>query len=413
MPSPPPARILIDGAGIAGSTHAFFLARHPTFHITVVDRSPATQPAGQGIDIDGPALDVVIRMGILDEIRAKTTREVGAALVNELGEKCAVFDVGGVGLTRAIEIMRGDLAGVLFRAADASRNVEFRFQTSVKSLREVDGKVVVELQQKNDQETMVREEEFDIVVGADGVNSRTRHLAMGSPLQLKCLKPVGCFVAFLSIPAQPQDWPFARMCQFPGRRTLTIRPMGERAKYSSVYMARCKDSDTALLEAHAEGDREKAKAAFAELFQGLGWEASRVVEGMLATDNFYSDRLMQVKLERWSKGRVVLLGDAAYAPSPLTGKGTALAILGAFVLAQEMGRNRDDVAKAFEKYEKRLRGYVEKAQQIPLGGCAPYVLNLQTNWGIWLFRKVAGFVAWSGLVSWLPDWKADEFNLEG
>jgi hypothetical protein len=123
---------------------------------------------------------------------------------------------------------------------------------------------------------------------------------------------------------------------------------------------------------------------------------------------------MQVKLGRWSQDRVVLLGDAAYAPSPLTGKGTLLAILGAFVLAQELSREiqADVLSTAFEKYEKRLRKYVGRAQSIPLGGYAPYVLHLETSWGIWLFRTIAGFVSWSGLTKMLPEDKAEGFDLE-
>jgi len=106
------------------------------------------------------------------------------------------------------------------------------------------------------------------------------------------------------------------------------------------------------------------------------------------------------------------VGDAAHAPSPLTGKGTALAILGAYVLGQELLRNRKDVPLAFERYDKRLRKYVEDAQIIPLGGYAPYVLNPQTSLGIWLFRTIAWFVSWSGLSKIIPDIKSAKFELE-
>lgn len=408
----PSSRILICGAGIAGSTLAYWLARHD-FNVVVVERSPAEQTAGQGIDIEGPALEVVKLMGILDDIKQKTTGELGAAVVDEQNRPCGIFDAdGGISLTRSIEIMRGDLAETLYKAANAFANVEYRFQTTVRSIRQLDEKVIVDLENKSDGTTTAEELEFDIVVGADGVRSRTRGLVMGSPEKLNCLKPVGCFIAFFSIPKEDQDWPRARLCQFPGRRSITIRPQGENSKISSVYLGSIGDDNTLLREAHDAGNTQKQKEAFANLFTGLAWETPRIIEQMMRAENYYSEQLMQVKLSRWSQDRMVLVGDAAYAPSPLTGQGTVLAILGAYVLAQELSRHGDDESVAFGKYEERLRSYVESAQNIPLGGYAPYVLNPQTSWGIWLFRTIAGFVSWTKLAKMLPDSKPAKFDLE-
>lgn len=181
---------------------------------------------------------------------------------------------------------------------------------------------------------------------------------------------------------------------------------------SSVYLSHFHDDDPSLCRANDAGDRQMQKEAFAKLFTGLGWEIPRAIEQMMKAKNFYFDQLMQVKLPKWSQNRVVLLGDAAYAPSPITGQGTLLAILGAYVLAQELSRNREDESAAFEKYEKRLRSYVENAQCIPLGGYAPYMLNPQTSWGIWLFRTITSFVSWTKLAKILPDPKAATFDLE-
>ncbi|KAL9104879.1 MAG: hypothetical protein Q9163_000196 [Psora crenata] len=124
-----------------------------------------------------------------------------------------------------------------------------------------------------------------------------------------------------------------------------------------------------------------------------------------------------VKLQNWSQHRVVLLGDAAWAPSPFTGQGIQLAIIGAWILAQELSRNRGPVA--LENYEKRLCSYVEKGQSIPLGGYAPYIFNPQTAWGIWLLRAIFRLVSWMvRVVSWtklarmLPDQQHDDFDLD-
>lgn len=186
---------------------------------------------------------------------------------------------------------------------------------------------------------------------------------------------------------------------------------------TSVYLIHAHDDVLTLRRANAAGDRLKQKEEFAELYSGLGWETPRVIKQMMRAENFYSDELVQVKLQKWSQHRVVLLGDAAWAPSPFTGEGNQLAIIGAWVLAQEMSRNRSLVA--FEMYEKRLRSYVEDAQSIPLGGYAPRIFIPQTAWGIWLLRTILLFVSWTiRVISWtnlariLPDQKHNDFDLE-
>ena len=408
-------RVLISGAGVAGSILAFWLARHD-FQVVVVERSKAEQKAGQGLEIEEPALKVVKAMGILDKLIEKKTGEIGFDLLDERGRSHGIFEVGGPSLTGALEIMRGDLTEVLYKAADESANVTFRFETTIQSLRQAQDKVIVELENRNNR--TAETEEFDFVVGADGAKSRTRQLVMGSPEELDCFKPVGAFNAYFSIPKEDHDWPYSKLCHFPGRRILWMRPVGKESKTTSVYLIYLHDDVPALRRANAAGDRLKQKEAFAELYSGLGWETPRVIEQMMKAENFYSDELMQVKLQKWSQNRVVLLGDAAWAPTPFTGQGNQLAIIGAWVLAQEMSRNRTPVA--FETYEKRLRPYVEQSQNIPLGGYAPYMLCPQTAWGIWLLRTifylgswVVRFMSWTKLGRMFPDPKAqDDFDLE-
>lgn len=409
----PSERILICGAGVAGSILAFWLAKHD-FQVVVVERSKAEQKAGQGIEIEEPALKVVKLMGILDQLNEKRTGEMGCDLVDQQSRSWGFFEVGGISPTGALEIMRGDLTETLYKSADESPNVTYQFETAIQSLRQTQDKVIVDLENRNSKTTKV--EEFDLVVGADGARSRTRQLVMGSPEKLGCFKSIGAFVAYFSIPKEDQDWPYSKLCHFPGRRIVWMRPVGKEAKVTSVYLIHAKDNVPALRRANAAGDRLKQKEAFAELYSGLGWETPRVIEQMMKAENFYSDELAQVKLPKWSQHRVVLLGDAAWAPTPFTGQGNQLAIIGAWVLAQELSRNRNPLA--FKMYEKRLRSYVENAQSIPLRGYAPYIFNPQTTCGIWLLRAVVLLVSWIlRFISWtnlatLPDRPRDDFDFE-
>jgi len=410
----PSERILICGAGVAGSIVAYWLAKHD-FQVVVVERSKTEQKAGQGIEIEEPALKIVKAMGILDELNEKKTGEMGFNLVDAHARSCGILEVGGISPTGALELMRGDLTEILYKSADASANVTYKFETTLRSLRQTQDKVIVNLENRNDK--TIETEEFDLIVGADGVRSRTRLLVMGSPEELKCFKPVNAFVAYFSIPKEDQDWPYSRLCHFINRRIMWMRPVGKESKMTSVYLIYVGNDVHNLRRANAAADRLKQKEAFAELYSGLGWESPRVIEQMMKAENFYSDELVQVKLQKWSQNRVVLLGDAAWAPSPFTGEGNQLAIMGAWVLAQELSRNRDMVA--FEMYEKRLRSYVENAQSIPLGGYAPYIFNPQTSWGIWLLRTVfrlaswtVNFVSWTKLSKMLPDQQHPNFDLE-
>lgn len=411
----PQQRVLVVGAGIAGSTLAYFLARSG-FRVVVAERSKSDQSAGQGIEIEEPALQVVKRMsGVLEQIKARRTGEMGFALVDDRGRMQAKFGEGFASPTGNLEIMRGDLTGILYKAADSLDGVEYRFETTIKALKQIGSAVAAELELKTDRSVCT--EEFDFVIGADGVKSRTRALAMGPPEKLNCYKPIGSYTAYFSIKSQPHDWPLSRLCHFPGRRVIWIRPVGEHSPTTSVYLVHLSKYHPALHAANISGDRKLQKEAFADVFKGLGWEAPRVIDEMLKTDNFYSDELEQVRLERWSQDRVALVGDSAWAPTPMTGQGTQLALIGAWVLAQEMAR--DPTASAFQTYEKRLRPFVEKCQQIPLNGRAPRLLVPETSWGIaivrntmWLLSKVTAAIAWVGLEKYFPDQDTAIFDLQ-
>lgn len=165
-------------------------------------------------------------MGILDRLNEKRTGELGFNLVDQRSRLYGIFEVGGSSLTGTLEIMRGDLTEVLYKSADESASVTFQCETTIQSLTQTRDKVLVDLENRKNGTTRV--EEFDIVVGADGVKSRTRQLVMGSPEKLNCLKPVGAFVAYFSIPKEDQDWPYSRQCHSKNRRIVWIRPIEKR-----------------------------------------------------------------------------------------------------------------------------------------------------------------------------------------
>ncbi|KAL8640587.1 MAG: hypothetical protein Q9226_008731 [Calogaya cf. arnoldii] len=386
-------RVIISGAGIAGTVLAYWLGKNG-FHVVVVERSSSSTQSGQIIDVEGPAQEIVTRMGLMEDIKSKVTHEAGIRFLDDSGRQIALFPVGTTGVSNEIEIMRPALAGVLLDAADSFPNVVFRNGCTIQSVQQTPSEVIVDIHNKAKDTTS--QEHFDMLVASDGLRSPTRDLILPISERESCLKSIKVFAAFFSIPAEPQDRPYANLYQAPDRRSVFTKPLTEHE--TSAYLTYCK-YDQKLHDARESRDVELQKKAVAGIFQGLGWETDRLLNGMMKTKNFYFEEISQVKLNKWSQGRCVLLGDTAYCPSPLTGQGTNLAILGAYLLASKLVKDGDNPTKAFEEYERDFRPYVNKVQPIPLRGYLPLLVNPDTSWGLWIQRFI---LSW---ISWLQPWK--------
>ncbi|RZA05399.1 MAG: FAD-binding monooxygenase [Proteobacteria bacterium] len=363
-------KILICGASIAGPCLAYWLNR-AGFETHIIERAPKFRDGGQNIDISGPAKQVVELMGLTAAIKESSTREAGLRFVNAKGDTVAEFPQSGDStFTRELEIRRGDLSRIFFDATKAATT--YRFGLAVRTLHPREEGIGVEL-------TDGTKEEYDLVISAEGVGSATRKLLMDEFVKLNYL---GLWMAYFRIPKLPSDDLWARWYNAPGGRVILLRPSSRDAMSAAVdFLSDDAHGDHQPVEAQ----REKVK----KVLSGMGWQAERISAGLSFDDDFYLGPVSQVKASRWSKGRFALVGDAAYGPSPITGKGTSLAILGAYVLAGELAANQDALA-ALKAYEKRLRPYVEKCQQLPPG--VPRVAHPRTKLGIALLNGAAAAV---------------------
>lgn len=399
-------RVLIVGGGIAGPVLAYWLGKHH-YNITILERSKEQTQLGQVIDIEGPSQEIVSRMGILESIRDASTHEKGINFVNEYGDVVGAFPAGqSAGATKEIEIMRPRLAEILFNVSNQFENVEYHYGYTVIALEEKDTCVTAEIQDLTTKE--ISAADFDIVVACDGLRSRTRDLILPPSSREDCIKSLQVYIAFFALPFETQDQPYSRLLNLPGRRSVFIKPINEQI--SSAYLGVAKYDDE-LSEARASRDVKRQKEVVAKRFEGCGWETERLVKGMMETDNFYFEEISQVKVDPWSNGRCVLLGDTAWCPSPLTGQGTNVAVVGAYVLAHSIINHGDDTDEAFRQYEQKMRPYVDKIQTIPLGGQAPKFINPDSSWGIWFQRSFVGVVSKLGLYKYLPDTKVEYENL--
>lgn len=325
--------MLISGAGVAGPLLAYWLGRHG-LRPTIVERAPALRDGGYKVDVRGTAIEVLKRTGVYPAARARDTGMRQVTYVTPTGGKVAALDANLLMGRRGddIEVMRGDLVRIL--AGAAAPVTEFLYGDAIASISP-DGDVVFE---------SGLERRFDVIVGADGLHSATRRLAgLDAPL-----RHLG---AYLSIATVPNDLRLDREEVFwtvPGRMVfLYSTGPDEPAKAGMIFKSPELPRSTVTRE------------LVASKFAGDGWQVPRLLESILGGGDFFVDSLSQVDLPRWSAGRVVLLGDAAFCPSPASGQGTSTALCGAYVLARALARH-DDTAAAFAEYEGTLRPYTER-----------------------------------------------------
>ncbi|MFC6080070.1 FAD-dependent monooxygenase [Sphaerisporangium aureirubrum] len=338
--------ILISGASVAGPALAFWLRRHG-FHPTVVERAPALREGGYKIDIRGAALEVVDRMGLLEEVRRHATDMRVARFVDAQGKQIAAMsaDVFGGREGDDAEIMRGDLARVLH---EATEGVEYLFGDSIASMRDTPEGVHVTFENAPPRT-------FDLVVGADGLHSTVRGLAFGEESQF--VRDLGHHISIFTVPNH-----------LGLDRTEMMHPVP--GKSMGMYATR-RDADAKAMFLFAapplEYDRRDVagqKKLLAELFGGQGWEVPRLLAALEDAPDFYLDSISQVRMDHWSAGRVVLVGDAAYGPSPASGQGTSLALVGAYVLAGCLAEAGGDHVAAFAAYEREMRPFVTANQKL-------------------------------------------------
>ncbi|GGZ30204.1 FAD-dependent monooxygenase [Streptomyces poonensis] len=343
----PRRKILISGAGVAGHALAFWLNRYGCA-VTVVEKAAALRDGGYPVDVRGTALEVVRRTGILPRLRDAHIDLRRLTFLDEDGGEVATVAphavTGGVA-GRDLEVRRGDLTDALHTAV--RDDVEFLFDDSVDTLDQSGHGVDVTFRGGG-------RRTFDMVVGADGLHSRTRTLVFGPEEQFH--RYLGyCFAGFT-----------LRNAFGLSHETVMWNAPGRAA---ALYAVGDNDDVHALLTlAHPEPPfdafrtPEAQRHLVAAVFADAGWEVPGMLTALRDADDLFFDAVGQIRMPRWSSGRVALVGDAAYAPSFLTGQGTNLALVGAYMLAASLA-DRDHAA-GFAAYEHHTRAFVTVNQDL-------------------------------------------------
>ncbi|MFC8174115.1 FAD-dependent monooxygenase [Streptomyces sp. NPDC057242] len=360
--------VLIAGAGIAGPALAHWLKRHG-MQATLVERAPAPREGGQTVDLRGAGRDVARRMGLEHTLRDHATREEGIRFVDAANRTRAAFTsgaFGGQGPIADLEILRADLSRILYEATHP--HTEYLFGDEITQLSDTGKKVDVTFRNGPDRA-------FDLVIAADGARSRTRDLIFGDTTDIR---PVGLTTAYFTIPREPSDGTWARWHNATQGRTATLRPDNRGTTRASLSYLSPPRGDERLAP-------DAQKQLLRRLFAGTGWEIPRILTAMDTADDFFLDSVIQVSMPSWSRGRIAVVGDAAYCASPLSGMGTSLALTGAYVLAGELAHHAHH-GNAFARYEHILRPYITRAQHLPPG--VPRIASPRTRAGIQALNTV-------------------------
>ena len=363
---------VISGGGIAGPALAHQLAARG-WQTTVIERFPQRREEGQNIDVRGAAREVVRRMGIEDDLRAANTGEVGMRLIRDDGSPAASFpknDPGEIdGPTAEVEILRGELSRILIEHTRDS--TDYRFDTQICDLADHGDRVTAAL----DDGTAI---DADLVVIAEGLRSRSRKFVTTVDVN-----DLGMYFAYLTVARRDVDDQWWNWQHATGNRAVHLRPDNLGTTRAILTFV----SDVRGLE---DLDPADQIAILRRTFADVGGAAPRILAELDGDAPLYFDAVGQVRAPNWSKGRIALLGDAAFCNATFGGGGTSLGLIGAYVLAGELSRSGDHRA-ALTGYEESMRPHVDATQQV-----RPSLLrrnNPRTRGGIRALHASARLVA--------------------
>lgn len=339
-------KILISGAGIAGLALAYCLSRKG-YQPVVVEKSSSLRDDGYMLGLVGAGYEAAERIDLLPVLEELQHTPERMVYLNTEGEE--KFSVEGSAIQRlegsqGLNLMRGDIERALYKKA--TNDIDLRFSTTVESIKQQDEIVHVTL---SDGST----EEYDLVVGADGLHSQIRKLTFGREKQF--IHYLGCRVAAYSLDSSlvPDVEPDTTYSLIEPNRNVSLVSTGDN-RLVAFFMYR----------AERERQFDNIETELRDVFGEMSWHVPFLLDGIRDTTDIYFDEVSQVHMSSWSSDHVALLGDAGYAVSLIAGQGASMALAGSYILANELSTTPNDIPSALERYEHHMRPKITRFQKV-------------------------------------------------
>ena len=371
--------VLISGVGVAGPTLAYWL-RAGGFAPTLVEQAPSLRSGGYVIDFWGLGYDIAERMVLREEIDRVGYHIQEMRIVNARGARIAGLNTRALEeLTggRYVTLPRSELSRLLVKKIGSGAEIIFGDEICGLDDR-ADG---VEVQLKH-----AGKRRFDLVIGADGLHSRARSLIFGPQEHFE--KRLGYLVAaFEAKDYRPRDENAYVVYSDPGRMVGRVALREGRTLFLLVFTI----ADQTI---PVPDDLPSQREMLRNRFGGTQWELAQVLDALKGADDLYFDRVSQIRMPSWSRGRVALVGDAAHCVSLVAGQGSALAMTAAYVLAGELTQ-ASGYTEAFANYERILRSFIDAKQQAAERFASAFAPK--TRWGLFLRNQILKAAAIPGL----------------
>jgi 2-polyprenyl-6-methoxyphenol hydroxylase-like FAD-dependent oxidoreductase len=336
-------RVLVSGAGVAGPAVATALGRYG-IEVTVVEAAGKLRTSGFAVDFRGETHMKVLRtLGVLDELKAVQTHGGAMEAVDEHGRR--IFRLPAEFAGGEVEVRRSDLSRILYERSLA--HADYLFGDTITGLTETAGGVRADFARAASQT-------FDLVIGADGMHSGVRRLAFGP--EPDHVKHLGHYIAGWELVNERGYGATQTQYNVPGRMAAVSADFDDPSKAGALFVFTGPRTDVDWR------DLDRQKRMIGEAFVGMRWQVPYLLGTLRDVDDMYFDSISRVRAPQWTKGRVALLGDAAWGVT-LGGMGVGTAIVGAYVLAGELAQARGDHQTALAAYERRMRGYAGRWQK--------------------------------------------------
>ena len=337
--------VLIAGASFSGLAAAFWMNRLG-YRVTVVEIGKGLKMGGSPVDIKEGTVDIMKRMGLLERIQASSLKAKAIEFLDVDGVRIAKMP-GQSGdaqdSTPQYEIERDTLLQMMFD--EVKGDAEFLFDDRIASAVELTDEIAVTFKSG-------KQRSFSLLLGCDGNHSSVRRMCFGEESAYSYFLQNYFSITIVDKLLIEEDT--AQMYNVPGKVVML------NAYNDKTDIIFCFHSEREI--SYSYRDQDEQRRIILQQFSGEGWRTRELLAELDRSRDFYFDKMCQIRMPTWTKGRVALVGDAGYCASPAAGMGGSLAIVGATALADAFQKHPENSEKAFQEYNDGLRPFVEEVQ---------------------------------------------------